>query len=476
MTMDGTERVQRLEQFRGWVLQQKGESYQMHMAGGEGQDIVLETEHCRGEVSFYPQEIVELCVINKNDDEHVFYLHFQMGDLDYAKDRFKEMLEALENLTVKQPVKVLLSCSCGMTTYYFVDKLNQTAKLLDLDYEFTAVSYTRLYSEGGKYDAIFLAPQVAYLCESVKKTLRHTCVQAIPPKLYAAYDVRQFYELLDHTMLRDRVAKSFPKPAPTPLKCACDLSGKVLTVAFIREGMDQFRAAVRVYGRDGQIIYDSRDVRKKTFSVDAIVDICDIAFLLHPDIRAVGITIPGIINSGGISLEVFKMDKVDVAGILSAKYGVKVTVENDANCIAIGYHASQKEEGYQSLSVLFQPVIGQMGGIGSIHEGRLIRGLQNVAGEIKFMPIIHDSILSPLWGTPEGVRQLATQYLASVISILGPELIVLVGKLFWDTEKLQEELLRIIPKIYVPEIRYVDDVREYMLLGALLAGARVLDA
>ncbi len=91
------------------------------------------------------------------------------------------------------------------------------------------------------------------------------------------------------------------------------------------------------------------------------------------------------------------------------------------------------------------------------------------------MPIIHDSILNPLWGTPEGARQLATQYLASVVSILGPELILLVGKLFWDTEKLREELVQIIPESYVPEIRHVDDIREYMLLGATLAGTRALE-
>lgn len=207
--MENSERRQILDIFRKWICEQKSDRYRMYLAGEQGEKIVLETDYCRGEIAFYPQEIVELCVVSKKDDQNVFYLHFQLNTLEYAKERFQEMREAIESMAEKPPTKILLSCSCGITTYYFMDKLNQTAKLLNLDYVFFAVPYTNLYSEGGQYDAIFLAPQIAYMCEAVRKTLPNVCVEAIPPKLFAAYDVRQFYELLEKTLQKERITESF---------------------------------------------------------------------------------------------------------------------------------------------------------------------------------------------------------------------------------------------------------------------------
>ncbi|MCI8866146.1 MAG: ROK family protein [Lachnospiraceae bacterium] len=466
--MEGTERKQMLHSFRGWVLGQASDNYQMRLAGEENQKIILEAGYCRGEVAFYPQEIVELCVVNKADGQNIFYLHFQMGALEYAKERFQEMREAMETMTAKPPAKILLSCSCGITTYYFMDKLNQTAKLLNLDYAFSAVPYTSLYSEGGQYDAIFLAPQIAYMCGSVKKTLPNVRVEAIPPKLFASYDVRQFYELLENTLQKENITASFPKPtlAAPPLDHSYHLECKVLAIALIRKEDDKFRCMVRLYEKGSKVLYQ-KEIIKKRFSLDDFCDICDIAFARYSGIHAVSIALPGIVDERGVTLKRLKMDHTDLAGILSNKYGTEVTVENDANCIALGYYASQKE--FRSLSVLYQPVIGQTGGMGSIHEGNLIKGLHNVAGEIQYMPVIRDSLLNPLWGTPEGVRRLAAQYLSSVISILGPELILLVGELFWDTETLGDELRKIIPDAYVPEIRHIKQVQDYMLLGAMVA-------
>ena len=63
--MDEMERAQKLEQFRAWVLGQENGACQMYeKAGSQSRKIVLEAEGCRGEVAFYPQEIVELCVIS----------------------------------------------------------------------------------------------------------------------------------------------------------------------------------------------------------------------------------------------------------------------------------------------------------------------------------------------------------------------------------------------------------------------------
>lgn len=467
--MEKIEREQNLDLFRQWVWKQESEDYQMHPSGLEKQKIALEAEYCRGEVAFYPEEIVELCVVSKLNEQNIFYLHFQMGSLEYAKERFQEMREAIESLRVKPPTKILLSCSCGITTYYFVDKLNQTSDLLNLDYEFSAASYTNLYSEGSQYDAIFLAPQIAYMCDSVKKTLPNVCVETIPPKLFAAYDVRQFYELVENTLNKEKITRTFPKPAAEhqePVCHNCRLACQVLAIALLRRDYAKYHALVRIYGKNGEVVYN-KDIIKDKFSINDIYDICDTVFARHPKIKKVCMAMPGIINEQGVTLKPLELDHLDMVGILSRKYKAEVTIENDVNCVALGYYACHKE--YSSISVLFQPIIGRVGGMGSLHEGKLIKGLRNVAGEIQYMPIVHDSLTNPLWKTPEGARKLASQYLSSVISILGPEMILLYGRLFWDVEELRMELAKIIPESYIPEFRHLDHVKEYMLLGAMVA-------
>ena len=103
-----------------------------------------------------------MVLTNLADGENKFYLHFELKDLDYAQELFSQMVETLTDLKNQQSVKILLSCTGGMTTSFFAQKLNDAVKLLSLDYEFAAVPFHRLYNVGFDYSAILLAPQIAY--------------------------------------------------------------------------------------------------------------------------------------------------------------------------------------------------------------------------------------------------------------------------------------------------------------------------
>ena len=45
-----------------------------------------------------------------------FYLHFQMKNMKHALELFNEMLEIIQTLVNRPQVKILLSCSGGLTT------------------------------------------------------------------------------------------------------------------------------------------------------------------------------------------------------------------------------------------------------------------------------------------------------------------------------------------------------------------------
>ena len=67
------------------------------------------------------------------------------------------MVETLIHLKEEKTLKVLLSCSAGLTTSMFVENLNSVAQILNLYYQFDAVSYLSIYEEVENYDVIGIA-------------------------------------------------------------------------------------------------------------------------------------------------------------------------------------------------------------------------------------------------------------------------------------------------------------------------------
>lgn len=65
------------------------------------------------------------------------------------------MQECILTLTNNTKIKVLLSCTGGLTTGYFAFKVEEAIKLLDLNIEINAISYTNLDQEGSNYDIFY---------------------------------------------------------------------------------------------------------------------------------------------------------------------------------------------------------------------------------------------------------------------------------------------------------------------------------
>ena len=456
-----------IQQFRQWVLTQTSSHYKLYINAKDENVIVIETSYCRGEVTFFPMDIIQLSVLNLVTDRHEFYLHFQMHTLEHAMKLFREMLESVKELAVKPPVRILLSCTSGLTTGFFAQKLNESAQLLSLNYEFTAVSYGNLYHVASQYDIILLAPQISYIYETAKKILHNKKVCQIPPKVFATYDVKAVFTDLE-PLLSPSKHTGRPYIRQLPLKKQVKSHVKILTIALIRED-DHYLLSSRIYTENNGIIFDEVSI-KPQISVDDICDVCDTAFAIYPEITTVGLSMPGIIDEGRVTLPKQGFDESNILESLSKRYSRKFVLDNDANCIAVGYYASQDQ--YRSISALFQPFVASTGGLGSIHNGQLIEGYRHVAGEVQFLPLNSesdsDNLAPSLRMTPEGTLSWAAQTIASIISILGPELILLSCRLIVQIDGLIKELEKYVPGKYIPEIIQIDSVKEYMLLGLMI--------
>lgn len=468
--MENHERKKQTETFRQWVLAQTGPDYEMRVSEKDSGTIIIETEYGYGEIAFYPMEIIQLSVLNKLTDSHVFYLHFQMHTQEHARSLFQEMLETIQELTVKPAVKILLCCSSGLTTGYFAEKLNESARQMSLNYEFSAVSYHQLYHVGNQYHLILLAPQISYIYSKAKEILQPQIVCKIPPRVFASYDVGKMFEDIRKALHPDVNAPLPEKEAPQtpPLKQPVSLSHKVLTIAMIRRKADDYHFASRLYDLDGSVLIDE-DICKRHLCLSDLYDICDTAFARYPDIGITGIAMPGIINHGHLSLLSHGFDNTDVIGSLTEKYGRKFILDNDANSIAVGYFASQDQ--YRSISLYFQPTVTGQGGVGSIHNGQLINGRSNIAGEVQFLPRINQQEMGNCM-TPEGALDTAGRIVSTLISILDPEAVVFFCPLILHPEELAEEVARYVPRKYIPELIKIEHLREYTLMGQLILCAQ----
>ncbi|MFQ6875469.1 MAG: ROK family protein [Coprobacillus cateniformis] len=455
--------------FKEWVLMQDQANYKIRLDSHNANIIVIETNYSYSEVTFNTMNIIELSVTNTFTNEIEFYLHFQMKTMKHAIELFHEMLESIHKLIHRPITKILLSCSGGMTTSFFAEKMNEAAKLLYLNFEVSAIGYNQLYNVGGDYDVIMLAPQISYMHAKVQEILKDQVVIKIPPQVFAKYDVGKTLGIIRDAM-DQRKASQIEPTAPISLFKAVHNDVKILTLSLFRNS-NRVHIAYRVYGEQNDILLDN-EIIKSNVVIQDIFDVLDTVFLKYKDLNVIGISTPGIINDGFVSSSnVNGFGDIDLYNILTQRYQQSFIITNDVNTAAVGYYASQDR--YSSITFLFQPT-SFYAGAGTIINGQLIKGRLHLAGEVQYLPLNLSNDKLILNKTPEGAIELVAKTILSIISVISPDTIILSCVLIPQVHELKKELERYVPAQYVPDIIKVEDIQEYILLGLMILCARSL--
>ncbi len=453
--------------FKEWILEQKQDYYQLHLDEKHDDIIIIESENSYSQVIFNSMNIIELCVTNLINDKNEFYLHFQMQNLKHAIDLFHEMEECIHKLINRPQIKILLSCTGGLTTSYFAEKLQEAADLLNLDYQISATSYNNLFNKGKNYDVILLAPQISYMLAKVQEILKDKIVLNIPAQYFATYDITNTFLMIDKAR-KEKVETESTEDKHIPLAISTHKHDKILIISIVRNS-HRIHIDYRLYSEDNEMIFDNHIIKYR-FSITDLYDIIDTVLLQH-DYKTIGISIPGIINDGYItSASVEGLGDCNLIQLLSSRYPhISVVIDNDVNTAAVGYYASQKK--YQNIAFLFQPM-NFHAGAGIIIDGQLIKGKNHLAGEIQYLPMnLSDDRLN-LAKTPEGALELVAQTLVSIISIISPDAIFYSCGLIPHNEELKAEMSQYISSDYLPDIIKIDDIHEYTLLGQLILTIR----
>ncbi|MCF0114547.1 MAG: hypothetical protein HUJ56_04280 [Erysipelotrichaceae bacterium] len=156
---------------------------------------IYDSDKCHAEIGFYNDDIIEFSIKDPKE-EPIYYLHFQITDMNVAKNYLNDMLETLSDYETKPPLEVLICCCNGATSSYFADKLNRAETILDFGYHFSACGYSTLYKDPDNYDLIILAPQIAFRFKEAHNRIGEK-VKQIPAKVFGSYKVKNMLDFLE---------------------------------------------------------------------------------------------------------------------------------------------------------------------------------------------------------------------------------------------------------------------------------------
>lgn len=243
------------------------------------------------------------------------------------------------------------------------------------------------------------------------------------------------------------------------------------------------------------------DPVKKDGTKEEVVEqiISMIRKLLSPDISAIGIGVPSIVDpEKGIVYQTTNIpswDEVPLKDILKSKFKIPVFVNNDANCFALGEKHYGVAQGKQDVVGV---IIGTGFGSGLVLNGKLYTGKTCGAGEIgwipykesyyeeycsnKFFEREHKTSGAELFKRAEAGDAVALKAfsefgehlghaLSVIITILNPQVIVIGGSISKARKYFEEATLECVQKTHFRKslenvnIRFTEE--EYIaILGA----------
>ncbi|MBE6128517.1 MAG: hypothetical protein E7185_04515 [Erysipelotrichaceae bacterium] len=429
--------------------------------------LQLKSDNVTGVVTvFFLQYTIAEYRILDSDSETVFYLHFELEDLDHAEELYHEMLESLRKLNKSKTTEVLLCCSCGLTTSYFTIKLNESAETMGVKTHFEAVPYEQLYDAAADKDVILIAPQIGYQLKNAKSILSDKIVTEIPVQIFSNYDVLGLLNMVRDLSEKKEEEAAEEKPETVySVKKLEDADGTLLVVSIV-DLEQRTQLAYRLYDH-GQITA-SNQIVKDRYRFSDVKDVISLVKTMNPQINAICLVTPGSVSGGKLTYEKANIFNEDIKESLEDEYGTKVWLMNFIDAVVLGYATTEKEG--EDTAFYFLPTGSYLGNIGMVVNNRLVHHSAHMGGrQLDGISTITTFPQNPytLAATPEGNVELAARFLTGLITYTGCDHVAFYAKRIPDPEELRRKIGTFLEEEYIPVLHKVDSIREYLYTGAL---------
>ncbi|MFC0212988.1 ROK family transcriptional regulator [Paenibacillus chartarius] len=166
--------------------------------------------------------------------------------------------------------------------------------------------------------------------------------------------------------------------------------------------------------------------RLQSFDMSALCSVIDDLLQQFPAVGVIGIGIPGQSVDGEIKVSGSAgMKGIRLIEEVQSRFEVPVVVENDVNAAVSGYcHREQFGEGKCVLGIYFPGT--KSPGMGIFIDGKIVRGKDGMAGEIKYLPLdfLHWDALDAAEEFPEVICKM----MLILNAVLAPDQIVVYSE------------------------------------------------
>ncbi|MEK5236604.1 ROK family protein [Paenibacillus sp. FSL L8-0470] len=223
---------------------------------------------------------------------------------------------------------------------------------------------------------------------------------------------------------------------------------------------------------NGEVIEQTDKVLNQ-INVATLTDWLDQIIEAHPNVQAIGIGIPGVVQLDRIGI----CDVPELAGqplgiLLKERYEeVEIIIENDMNLTVYGLYQKLFPDEENPFAVMTFPK-NHYPGAGFMVNGRLLNGSSFFSGEVSYLPygISREEQLTLVQGAGD-LSPLAVHALVSIITIINPATIVLTGDNMSPVmlDALRSGCLKIIPPEHMPVLIIQNNTRQEYMTGLITA-------
>ncbi|MFM9277582.1 ROK family protein [Paenibacillus jiagnxiensis] len=215
-------------------------------------------------------------------------------------------------------------------------------------------------------------------------------------------------------------------------------------VIYIKEKQEQELVSVTVVNLEDHILVKEEHLMP-VFDRQHFYEIIGHFLTLYPSIKVIGIGIPGQAVNGEITVTSHQeLTGVRMIEEIESQFGLPVMVENDVNAAVIGYCAQQDLDDEQIVLGIYFPT-KYPPGMGIYLDGKIVKGKNGMAGEIKFLPMDLD------WNGGMDKMTFAgkvCQIIQTVNAVLAPDKIVIyqdtveeeTWKTVWETYQIRQPM------------------------------------